>query len=107
MTEQGIVLPKDLSGVDLVRLGEMVDDVKKNHDGNGFIGLWCPEPRLAFMAVCASGQIINWMLTPAPNEETAKVLMFIQAKLIGMIANETAAAAEKIADEAIAKATRH
>lgn len=107
MTDQGIVLPKDLSGADLVRLGAMVDDLKKNHGGNGFVGFWCPGPRLAFMAVCASGLVVNWMLTPAPNEEAANLMMFIQSKLIAMLANDTAAEAANIADEVIAKVTRH
>lgn len=100
-------LPADLTGADLAKLQTMVEDLRNNHGGNGFAGIWCQEQRLSFLAVVADGVITGWILTPASSERTAKILAAAGTAMVAQATQEIARDSLAATTSTIEKARAH
>lgn len=96
-------LPQDLTAEDAARLGRQIANLKNNHGGNGFAGIWSPAKGRAFLAVVAEGELAGWVLAPAASEAQALKTASALAAFIGTAAVQAGDEAAALAAEAIRK----
>lgn len=65
-------LPVPLSPSSAARIDTMLDTIRDEHGGNGFVGTWCAESRQSFLGVVAGGVLRAWCLAPAATEAHAE-----------------------------------
>ena len=106
-TRREISLPLDLDAADQLRLQSQIENLTRNHEGCGFVGIWSAARGRSFLALITKGEIASWIMAPAANEDTALRIAAAFAGMISSIADDAAESAATQAADVIRRASMH